>query len=253
MRLAEPTDGQVLFQNQSGGLEDIGTPQGSASEGLQAQGADGVPRPVRVDESKADDFRYGRRALAGPKDRRSHGAVGTCFRTLGLVGLTPPSSFLFRFPHELSGGQRQRVAIARALVMNPSFVVADEPHVDVGHLHQDRHHATHGRVGRSSRHQLPLHHARPRRREVHVQPNRGHVSSAKSSRWAETEEVLQNPVHPTQRRSCQQFPFQTQKQPEIQSTSRAPSQCQSIRCHDAGSTTAAQSPTTSVAITTTRR
>jgi oligopeptide/dipeptide ABC transporter ATP-binding protein len=34
---------------------------------------------------------------------------------------------LFRYPHELSGGQRQRVAIARALVMNPSFVVADEP------------------------------------------------------------------------------------------------------------------------------
>ena len=46
---------------------------------------------------------------------------------LGLVGLTPPATFLFRFPHELSGGQRQRVAIARALVMNPSFVVADEP------------------------------------------------------------------------------------------------------------------------------
>src|SRR5690606_21260436 len=31
------------------------------------------------------------------------------------------------YPHELSGGQRQRVAIARALVMNPTFVVADEP------------------------------------------------------------------------------------------------------------------------------
>lgn len=46
---------------------------------------------------------------------------------LGLVGLTPPENFLFRYPHELSGGQRQRVAIARALVMNPRFVVADEP------------------------------------------------------------------------------------------------------------------------------
>jgi len=46
---------------------------------------------------------------------------------LALVGLTPPSSFLFRFPHELSGGQRQRVAIARALVVQPNFVVADEP------------------------------------------------------------------------------------------------------------------------------
>ena len=34
---------------------------------------------------------------------------------------------MFRFPHELSGGQRQRVAIARALVVDPTFVVADEP------------------------------------------------------------------------------------------------------------------------------
>jgi peptide/nickel transport system ATP-binding protein len=46
---------------------------------------------------------------------------------LGLVGLTPPASFLFRYPHELSGGQRQRVAIARAMILNPSFIVADEP------------------------------------------------------------------------------------------------------------------------------
>ena len=46
---------------------------------------------------------------------------------LELVGLAPPETFMWRFPHELSGGQRQRVAIARALVVVPTFVVADEP------------------------------------------------------------------------------------------------------------------------------
>src|SRR5437667_7728953 len=34
---------------------------------------------------------------------------------------------MLRFPHELSGGQRQRVAIARAFILDPQFIVADEP------------------------------------------------------------------------------------------------------------------------------
>lgn len=46
---------------------------------------------------------------------------------LESVNLAPPEEFFNRYPRELSGGQRQRVAIARALILQPKFIVADEP------------------------------------------------------------------------------------------------------------------------------
>ena len=125
---------------------------------------------------------------------------------LRTVGLTPPENYLNRYPHEISGGQRQRVSIARTLVMKPKFVICDEPtsmldvsirisimdlmlnlakELDVSYLYIT--------------HDLAV--ARYMCNRIAVMFN------GKIVEIAETEELLNNPIHPYTKRLISSIPI----------------------------------------------
>ncbi len=67
------------------------------------------------------------RPLQNYKGMNPRAARARAAEMLEAVGLTPPSRFIAKNPHQLSGGQRQRVVVARALAPDPDILIADEP------------------------------------------------------------------------------------------------------------------------------
>ncbi len=127
VRLHEPTEGRILIQNEDGELEDVAHRKGVAMKVFRRRVQMIFQDPYESLNPRRTIFDTVAEPLAvqgiGSIQEREE-RVATL---LERVGLTPATSFMFRFPHELSGGQRQRVAIARALVVKPVFIAADEP------------------------------------------------------------------------------------------------------------------------------
>ncbi|MFA4646899.1 ABC transporter ATP-binding protein [Pyrococcus kukulkanii] len=124
MKLLEPTDGKIYLEGQD--VTELRTKEEIKAYRRKVQMIFQDPFSSMNPRFRIYDVLEEPLLIHGIGETRAE-REELIYKALEMVKIVPPEEYVHRFPHMLSGGQRQRVAIARALILNPTFIVADEP------------------------------------------------------------------------------------------------------------------------------
>jgi peptide/nickel transport system ATP-binding protein len=120
--LYEPTGGQITFDDKDiSKFDAAGKRWYHARVGYVQQDPFGALAPFMSVERILEEPLI----IGGVKNKEER--LRRIQKVMEEVKMTPVEDFLEKFPHMLSGGQQQRIVIARAMIMEPQFLVADEP------------------------------------------------------------------------------------------------------------------------------